>query len=145
MYYTFSLFGCILYFLYLGDFEPAITLNYVRNVQIYTPPRYSTNSYDFPIFFLRDQTFFKDIPSKSYRLYQCYILEDNLNPGDAWMYLRTNSSSQTIDLRYFSYKYIRYGYQTELYSIVKDPSYFLDDAYCITTRDRSGYEINKKD
>lgn len=54
-------------------------MNYVRNVPIYTPSRYSSNSDDFPIFFLRDQTFFKDIPSKSFRLYQCYILEDNLS------------------------------------------------------------------
>lgn len=121
-----------------------ITLNYIRNVQIYTPPRYSTTN-NFPIFYLRDQTFFKDITSESSRLYQCSIIEDDLNPGDAWMYMMTNSSSQKIDLRYFSYKYVRYGFQTELYAIVKDPSYVLDDAYCITTKDRSGYRINKKD
>lgn len=140
------IFSVIYIFYTLGNsyYDKPIILNFIRNVQIYTPPRYSTTN-NFPIFYLRDQTFFKDITSKSSRLYQCSIIEDDLNPGDAWMYMMTNSSSQKIDLRYFSYKYVRYGFQTELYAIVKDPSYVLDDAYCITTKDRSGYEINKKD
>lgn len=92
------IFSVIYIFYTLGNsyYDKPITLNYIRNVQIYTPPRYSTTN-NFPIFYLRDQTFFKDITSKSSRLYQCSIIEDDLNPGDAWMYMMTNSSSQKID------------------------------------------------
>jgi hypothetical protein len=61
------------------------------------------------------------------------------------MYLKSNTTPASVmDLRFFPFAYVHYGYQTELYSIVDDPVHMSDKAYCVAAlRDKPGYTITK--
>ncbi|XP_022326531.2 uncharacterized protein LOC111126299 isoform X2 [Crassostrea virginica] len=115
--------------------SPSVTLNFAKTVKLYVKPRYS-NTKLFTAFYERNQTFYKDI-SNSSRLYQCYIWEVNASPNRGSMYLNTKTSMPLLDLRYFSYRYVQHGYLTELYSIVRDPAYIIDDAICRSKEEES--------
>lgn len=89
--FIYYIFLVIYIFYILGNFyyDKFIILNFIRNVQIYIFLWYSIIN-NFLIFYLCDQIFFKDIIFKFFCFYQCFIIEDDLNFGDVWMYMMIN-------------------------------------------------------
>ena len=125
-----------------------MTLNFAKTVKLYVKPRYNYTKL-FKAFYKRNQSYYKEI-SDSSRLYQCYIWEVNAIPNRGSMFLNTSTFMPLLDMRYFSYRYVQHGYLTELYSIVRDPAYIIDDAICrskeeLSYEPNSGLKIKKTD
>lgn len=120
--------------------RPSVTITYIRDVKLATSNAYSYKT--IPSSYISDEIFCKNINDNT-RLCQCYILEDDDNsPNNSFMYLMSNSSNTRTDLRYSPYGYASYGYQTELYSILRDPTLKEGETYCMKNAGGPpGYQI----
>jgi hypothetical protein len=127
-----------------GGFNtPFIALTYVRDVKL-NSNRNSYSAQRIPVRYIPDETVFTTINNDT-RLYECSVLEVVPVGRRSYMYLKSNATlASTLDLRFFPFAYVHYGYQTELYSIVRDPVYMSDEAYCVAAiQDKPGYNLTK--